>query len=138
MEHKLEIGFIEVNHTADWSVKVWAPDLPGLFSECLRAMLQMMKVEYLDSNSEEQAIDLQAMDSESLLVAFLNEVLYILETKKLMPVSQTLSIQSNVLHCDFRCVPLRGVKKEIKAVTFHNLEIKQMGERLEVVLVFDV
>ena len=32
------MGFEEISHTADWSARVWAPDLPSLFTEAARAM----------------------------------------------------------------------------------------------------
>ncbi len=138
MEHILNIGYEEVSHTADWSVKVWATNLPELFSECMIAMLQMMKVEYLPGQSVGQIIDLQAPDDESLLVAFLNEILFMIETRMMVPVKTDISILGDTFHGVFHCMFLREMKKEIKAVTFHNLKIEKKGELLEVVLVFDV
>src|SRR5512145_2314851 len=37
-EYNRIMGFEEIAHTADWSVRVWAPDLPSLFGEAARAM----------------------------------------------------------------------------------------------------
>jgi SHS2 domain-containing protein len=138
MEHILNIGYEEVSHTADWSVKVWAANLPELFSECMAAMLHMMRVEYLCGQSVEHIIDLQALDAESLLVAFLNEILFMIETRGLVPVEKDIFILGNTLHGVFQCMSLQAMKKEIKAVTFHNLKIEKKGESIEVVLVFDV
>ncbi len=134
----MNICYEEVSHTADWSVKVWAVNLPELFSECMKAMLHMMKAEYLPGQSIGQIIDLQALDAESLLVAFLNEILFLIETRGLVPVKNDISISENTLHGVFQCMSLQSMKKEIKAVTFHNLKIEQKGKFLEVVLVFDV
>ena len=32
------MGFEEISHTADWSARIWAEDLPSLFVESARAM----------------------------------------------------------------------------------------------------
>ncbi len=35
-------GFREKDHTADWELEVWAPDLPGLLVEAARGMYWLM------------------------------------------------------------------------------------------------
>ena len=37
-EYNKIMGFEEISHTADWSARVWAQDLPSLFAESARAM----------------------------------------------------------------------------------------------------
>ena len=35
-------GFREREHTADWELEVWAPDLPGLLVQAARGMYWLM------------------------------------------------------------------------------------------------
>ena len=34
----MESGFLELPHTADWAVRVWAADLPALFAAAANGM----------------------------------------------------------------------------------------------------
>ena len=38
----LPAGFLEVSHTADRSLRVWAPTMDELFSQAARGMYQLM------------------------------------------------------------------------------------------------
>ena len=70
-------GFREIAHTADWELEVWAPDLPGLFEQAARGMYSLMGVRLLPTPRQSRTLELDAFDGESLLVRFLEELLYI-------------------------------------------------------------
>jgi protein archease len=91
------------------------------------------------SNEIEKSIELQADDAESLLVEWLGELAYWAETEML--VFKKFRI-TNVTATRLQAIVLGGkvaeLEKHIKAVTYHNLEIKQTPKGLEVTVVFDV
>jgi SHS2 domain-containing protein len=64
-------GYLELAHTADWALKVWAPDLVRLFIEAAAGMYMLMEVQLEHEPRSSVPLDLQAFDDESLLVAFL-------------------------------------------------------------------
>ncbi len=140
------MGYREIPHTADWALHVWAADLPGLFLEAAQGMYalagaQAEEGESLQSTSNmTRRLKVEGTDAESLLVAFLSELLYSQEQNLLLEVSdlQVLAGDPWRLIARVRPRPLRSLIKAIKAVTFHNLTIRQTSQGYETEIVFDV
>ncbi len=134
----LTSGFEEIRHTADWALRVWAADLPTLFAQAARGMYTLEGVETAPTPQLERRINLSGEDAESLLVAFLNELLYLQETEHLA--FDTLQCIIHDHHLEVKALgrPIRHLNKAIKAVTFHNLAIRSTPQGLETTLTFDV
>ncbi len=131
-------GFVERPHTADWALEVWAPDLASLLEESARGMYSLMEARLQAAPRVRTRLALQAGDRESLLVAFLSELLYLSEQQRVGFDRFRLTLEGNSLGAELEGALLQGPLKPIKAVTFHNLSI-HAGERgLETVIVFDV
>lgn len=131
-------GFSEIEHTADWALRVWAPDLVGLFREAARGMYSLMELALEPGSSAEGSLDLRADDAESLLVLFLSELLYDCEDDQVAFDTIDLSIEDVSLHARLKGAHFREQRKEIKAVTYHKLAIQNTPVGLEVTIVFDV
>jgi SHS2 domain-containing protein len=86
----------------------------------------------------QRTVGLEAGDPESLLVAFLSELLYLGESDSLAFDRFAIQVAGSRLDAQAYGAPIAGQEKEIKAVTYHNLEIKQGERGLEVEIVFDV
>ena len=73
----LQQGFREIEHAADWEIEVWAPDLPGLFIEAAQGMYSLSgtKLSLLDEGRAYE-FEIPFTNPESILVAFLNELLF--------------------------------------------------------------
>jgi SHS2 domain-containing protein len=78
------------------------------------------------------------MDPEGLLVAFLSEILYFGEHENLGFDSIDVEIDDNQLQGVLSGSGIASRKKEIKAVTYHNLQIIHEDGRFQVEIVFDV
>ena len=76
-------GHREVEHTADWGLEVWAPDLPGLMEEAARGMFELMAVEVSEESRCHRQLEIGADDREQLLVSFLEELLFIADSEEL-------------------------------------------------------
>ena len=131
-------GFEELPHTADWALRVWAPDLPSLFAESARGMYSLAGVTLSEGPRASRSYAAEALDPESLLVGFLSELLYAAEHARLAFDRFDIALQGNHLNAEMSGAPLRSITQEIKAVTFHNLRIEQTGRGREVEIVFDV
>ncbi|MDT8897747.1 archease [Thermanaerothrix sp. 4228-RoL] len=131
-------GFEEIRHTADWALRVWAPDLATLFTQAARGMYYLEGVETAPDPQVDRQITLRGEDFESLLVAFLNELLYLQETERLAFEILHCNIHDHVLDVLVLGKPIRHLNKAIKAVTFHNLAIRSTPQGLETILTFDV
>jgi len=143
------MGFEEISHTADWSVRVWADDLPSLFAESARAMNLLAGVETVSSSRVKRTFKIEGMDVESLLVAFLSELVYYQEQENLAFNQIDLQIEEPALtgtavpngqklKVEMEGAEITFVDKAIKAVTYHNLKVERTERRLEVIIVFDV
>ena len=119
-------GFLEISHTADWALKVWAPDLPGLLAQAAKGMYALMEVKLQPGAHMDCPMDLDAADAEGLLVAFLSELLYLDEQEGLGFDDFDLVIQGCHLSGTLQGAPVESQRKEIKAVTYHNLEILEI------------
>jgi SHS2 domain-containing protein len=132
-------GYEEIQHTADWAIKVWSISPEGLFTTALKGMYQLMGV---SSNMPDETkmieMELDGSDLESLLVFFLSECHYYQESNNWQLIPEALSIVNNHLKATMKYCRIISIEKEIKAVTFHNLEINQQPAGLSTILVFDV
>jgi SHS2 domain-containing protein len=87
----------------------------------------------------ERRFELDAFDDESLLVEWLSELAYWAEAEMLVFQEFKLSqVTPEHLEAVVRGGPVPNLQKHIKAVTYHNLEIVEAEDGLEVTVVFDV
>ncbi len=131
-------GYKEIQHTADWALQVWAPDLTGLMQQAALGMIALMGARLSHDRRLERNIMVSADDNESLLVAFLNSILYEMELDSVGFDRFELKLDGLKLHARLAGAPLLELQKSIKAVTFHNLEIRPVEAGLETTIVFDV
>lgn len=132
------MGFEEISHTADWSVRVWADDLPGLFAESARAMNALTGVVTAPGPAARRSFESRGPDYESLLIAFLSELVYYEEQENLAFTEYDIRIVDTRLTVEMEGAPINSVDKAIKAVTWHNLKVEKTARGLEVEIVFDV
>ena len=132
------MGFEEFPHTADCALRAWAPNLASLFAEAALGLNSVAGAEIGSGVRVTREISLHEADAESLLVAFLTELVYSQEQEGL----GFDRFQLRVSNCDLSGTldgsRLVSVSKPIKAVTFHNLEIRESERGQEAEIVFDV
>ena len=131
-------GFREISHTADWELEVWAPYLPRLFEQAARGMYLLMGVRLQPAGRQSRTLELSAADGESLLVSFLDELLYIQNAYRLGFDVFQIDITGWDLRARLEGAPLESMGKEIKAVTYHRLKIRSDEGQYMVSVVFDV
>ena len=131
-------GFSEREHTADWELEVWAPDLSMLLEQSARGMYSLSGTRLQPEPRLRRELEISAADPESLLVNFLAELLYLGEQAGLGFDSFDLRVTDDTLHALLEGASLAGQDKEIKAVTYHNLQIRNGPRGLEARIVFDV
>ncbi|MDJ0987839.1 MAG: archease [Desulfobacterales bacterium] len=134
------MGFEEIEHTADHALKVYGKDLTELFISAAQGMTSLMTADISDVSAEiAKAVKLETIDTESLLVEWLSELAYWAEAEML--IFKTFNIHkltANVV--DARVIGGRApaLDKQIKAVTYHNLNIVKTHQGLEAIITFDV
>lgn len=135
---QLSAGFREIEHTADWQLEAWAPELAGLLEQAARGMYCLSGIRLKSEPFIVRSLEINAGDAESLLVRFLSELLYLQEQEGLGFDGFELKLSDYNLAARLSGAPLASVGKEIKAVTYHNLAIRKNPQGLNVSIVFDV
>lgn len=112
--------------------------MSAILEQAARGMYQLMGVQKQDAPRTERELEISARDPESLLVSFLSELLFLLEQESL--VFDTFDIEAGTGHVSARLhgTPCSAIDKEIKAVTYHKLNVQETSQGLEVTIVFDV
>jgi SHS2 domain-containing protein len=131
-------GFLELPHTADWCLRVWAGSLEELFVQAARGMNSIAGMQAAPGPRLERTFTAQAEDLESLLVQFLSELVYAAEQEKLVFDDFCVKIEDRKLDVRMSGALLAVLNKSIKAVTYHNLQIRRTGTGFQVEIVFDV
>ena len=132
-------GFRENAHTADWELEVWAPDLPCLLEQAARGMYALSGMRFTPGEVQNRMVRLTAADAEGLLVRFLAELLWLAEQQGLGFDAFSIQLDGRYnLQAELRGYAIASVDKEIKAVTYHNLQVEETSQGLSVKIVFDV
>lgn len=136
--------FEYIEHTADAGMCVTGDTLKSLFNNAAQGLFEMMAV--VDSIDETTSIDLNvSADSiEYLLVAWLDELVFQHETAELFfKRTEIASINESELTATAYGEPTdfdkHVVYTEIKAVTYHQLYVKQNANGIwEAQVIFDL
>jgi SHS2 domain-containing protein len=137
-------GFRELEHTADWELEVWAPDLVGLLEQAAQGMYALAGLTAAPGPRSSHDLELKAPDPEALLVKFLAELLYLEADQGLVfdrfdfKIVKMNQAQEYKLSGCLNGAPAAFPGKDIKAVTYHKMHIEQGSRGFEVRIVFDV
>lgn len=134
------VGFEEVEHTADWALRIRGATLKELLINAARGMNSLLVSPHAPIRTEiEEHIELEAGDAESLLVDWLSELAYWAEVEGIIFGEFNIyRITPTHLKAVVRGGYAPNLQKHIKAVTYHNLHIIETNEGLEATVVFDV
>ena len=138
-----------INHTADIGIKVYGRDLNALFFNAAHAMFEIMlevikKIPMFQKEERKRfLLNKQGNNLEEILVFWLSELLYLFFAEGL------IMDKADIQKLDSSCIQAEvtgrvfspdfyRIKTEIKAVTFHELEVKDTGQGYEAQVIFDV
>jgi SHS2 domain-containing protein len=130
-------GYEEIDHTADVAMRVRGEDLNSLLVHAAEGLYSIMRI---DINSEQKySIDFEVRceTQESMLIDFLNELLYYVE-EKIIFTSFNFEKNEDYLIVKASGHPIEKAEYLIKAATFHDLRIKSIKTGLEATITFDV
>jgi SHS2 domain-containing protein len=129
-----------VEHTADWAIRIRGRDLTELFDRAAAGMVRLLVADPSTVPLDvERSLSLESYDAEGLLVEWLGELAYLAESDGLIFTKIKLDrVTPTRLTGTMRGGRAPELLKHIKAVTYHELAIRQIGSELEVTVVFDV
>lgn len=138
MNNHSDAGYEEIEHTADWQLNVWAPTLEGLFIQAAQGMYSLAHIRHDETEQIEKQLNLQEADHEILLVSFLTELLYFASAENLAFEVDEIQLRDTQLSARLVGGQITRHDKEIKAVTYHALDIARLDDLYRVSIVFDV
>ena len=129
-----------IDHTADLMIRGYGKDL----KECYENLAYGMFDQTVDlrnvSPVEIREVDVTGMDEEDALYSFLSELLFIEDYENIICKEFEVTIDGLHIHCVAKGEPLdkdrMHIRGEIKAVTFHMMEIDETTP--SVTVLFDV
>jgi SHS2 domain-containing protein len=131
-------GYVEIEHTADRAARVWADTLGHLFEQAGQAMFALMAPVDTISPRHRQHVTLAISDPETMLVDWLNELLFWRETRHELYSEFRVEIQDDVIQAWFAGAPAEPTLAVIKAATFHDLRVARDEQGVwQATIVFD-
>ena len=144
--------FKELNHTADLCVEIYGEDEQGLFRNAVESLYVLLGFPAASEPADglpEATLSLRGQDSEEALVQLLGELLYRATAEGQRLILRELFVRRGeageegcgVFVSGFWCTITeeegRG-KREIKAVTYHNVQIRRTETEWSARVVMDI
>ena len=134
--------FTLLDHTADLGMAVTGTDLRDLFQ---KAALSMMEIMIRTGPEKGAPLDLSVTgaDYADLMVRWLGEVLYLFQGEGRVVIRvQVSSVTQTRVDATLETVPFDPDKHEllaeIKAVTYHDVQVVRKGGRWRTTIIFDL
>jgi SHS2 domain-containing protein len=136
-------GFESFETTADVGILAWGKTLEELFANAARGMFALMVDSGTVRPTGHLPIEAQGGDLPSLLVAWLNELLYRCEAAEWAPSNvRVTAVDGSHASGELAGEPTdpgrHRFKGIVKAATYHLLECQKDGDRWRARVVFDV
>lgn len=130
-------------HTADLGMRVRAADLEGLFVDAARGLLAMIVDNPQDVRPVETVqFEIKGSELSYLLFDWLNELLYTFESRRLLLSQFDLTVSRERVVATGRGEPLNSERHllghEVKAITYHALQVSQTADGWEAELIVDI
>ncbi|MEW6666468.1 MAG: archease [Thermodesulfobacteriota bacterium] len=132
-----------LDHTADLAVRVRGNDPKSLFENAGKALMHLMLRGKAAVSPKGFRISLSGRDLADLLVRWLGELLYLLQGENLVVIGLSVAhLSSDRLEAVVQTVPfdpeVHEILREIKAVTYHQVEAAEKGDHWEAKVILDI
>ena len=132
-----------IDHTADIGIAVQADNLEALFMEAARAVSALIFGQRTLAAAETVTIAVKGSDWPDLIINWLRELLFLWngENRIIGPVAirkiEPFTLKATVPVDNTPCDPL-DIFNEIKAVTYHAIEVEQKDGGWQARIIFDI
>ena len=129
-----------LEHKADLKIRAFGKTKEKLFLNILLGMAKSQKPEIKGEEKIIRQINVKSLDSPALLVDFLSEILYQSQiNKEIYSGAKFKKFSDNELEAELFGEKVERFGEDIKAVTYHNLDIHQKEDGdWEVTVLFDI
>jgi SHS2 domain-containing protein len=128
-------------HTGEVRLRLRASSLPALFEEAARALAELMLERAAeDAPGLADSVTVRARDPEALIAAWINELIFLSETRKLVWVKTRVDRMTDTeVDAVVHGIEPAALRTHVKGATLHDLVVRERepGE-FEATLVLDV
>lgn len=133
-----QLPYEQLNHTADLALRIYGRTLRQLFANAAYAMFSQLADLSLRP-SVQREVEVEGIDYESLLVNWLNELLYLHDTRgEVYSEFRVHSLSRRRLRATVHGAPTENVATIIKGATYHELAIHRTDQGYTATVVLDV
>lgn len=127
-------------HLADLKIRAFGATKEELFLNMLLGMTESQKPEIKEKQRTKREIKIQSLDLPALLVDFLSEVLYLSQVnKEIYNNVKFTKLEDRELKAEIFGQKIERFGEDIKAVTYHNLDVHQKEDNTwEATVLFDI
>jgi SHS2 domain-containing protein len=136
-------AFEVIDHTADIGIIAYGTDIKQVFTNAALGMFHL--ITDIDDIGEDtrRDIELSSQDTENLLVEWLNELLYAFDAEHIVFKSFWIdTLSDNHLKATCRGTQIDPgqyrIKREVKAATYHMLDINKEDSGYKAQIIFDI
>ncbi|OGZ33604.1 MAG: hypothetical protein A2Y98_01575 [Candidatus Portnoybacteria bacterium RBG_19FT_COMBO_36_7] len=135
----MDKSFEILDHPADLKIRAFGKTKEGLFLNMMRGMAESQQGEIENKKEIKKEIKVKSSDLASLLVDFLSEIIYLSQTNKEIYFNAGFrKFSENYLEGELFGQKVKRFNEDIKAVTYHELEIKKADDHWEATVIFDI
>jgi SHS2 domain-containing protein len=132
-----------IDHTADFGIHVYGSDSKELFANAAWAVFDLITEMDRLTGFDSCDIEVSGDDWPDLMVNWLREVLYLWNGKELLvKKARILSLSETELTATLKCDSFNPdrhvIKTEIKAVTYHQIQVNSSPSGWEAMIIFDI
>lgn len=134
-----ESRYEQVEHTADLALRIYGQTWRELFANAAYAMFSQLTDLQRIAPLLQREVKVEGVDRESLLVNWLNELLYLQDTRGEAYVAFEIHrLSQRLLQATVRGARTEDMHGIIKGATYHDLAIHRTPRGYVVTVVFDV
>ena len=131
-----------IDHTADFGIRVWGEDARRLFEQAAMALKDLLFGETAVASDRTEVLEIGGLDWPDLMVNWLRELLYlwagreqVLAGVRIDTITET-GLKASVTSARFDPVK-HHLNHEIKAVTYHGINVRETGKGWEAQVILD-
>ncbi|WP_435147058.1 archease [Halobaculum sp. P14] len=130
-------------HTADVAVEATAPTISGVFAAVADGLAAAMCDDVPETGGDRFSLDVTAEGAEAALFDYLDELIYERDVRGVLPVDNDATVTESggewTVSASARGVPLADVvARDVKAVTYSEMDLTETDDGWHAYVVFDV
>lgn len=132
-----------IDHTADFGLEIFGRNPRDLFEQSAMALTDLLTDPSRLTGRNQRTLAVDGSDWEDLLINWLRELLYLYNGESQLVAGvdietiEATRLRARLITDDYQ-EARHEIRNEIKAVTYHQLEVKQMDSVWRARVIFDI